>query len=882
MSKVKLEVNQTARFDIKLQVGEISDKVEVVGEVALLKTDTPELGNVVYEKLIQELPLNGRSYLQLAGLTTGATGGSGTYTTIGSYAASYNGMHTLQNQYQLDGGDNTSLEIMVPVVRPPLDAIREFQVQTTSYSAEYGRTAGAVISAVTKTGTNQFHGSAWEFFRNEVLDARNFFRHLEASLQAEPVRRHLWWAGLEGSALLLHQLGERPDPPGSEPDRDGPEPCSSARVTFRRARALAARRSTTRLIWMPRASESRSREERYPPAASIQMRPRSRRPTRFRTIPAFPNYLAFPSLTDDNDKFMGRVDYKLSDRDSLFARYAWETQPRFDPGGVPGFTGIFYNPSHGHNVSGSWNRVMSPKIVNEFRGGVTRRRAIQDPEHHGINYNEQLGYDNAARLPEGLYGFPGITINGYTGIGGSQYSDFPTWNVQIADTLAWTKGRHSMKFGFSYNWTTEARNFYSLGGTSSTFNGFYSGALNAARNGAVQGQPYADLLLGVSESSGGLTAEAPGLFTPRRQLYNWFFQDTWELSTKLTLSLGLRYELNLPAYFANGRGAAYIKQVPTNQCSAFITLGGEQVCRDIVMVFPGNAREPMSELLNGQTYNFPHEFRDDNYLFDKDLNNFAPRIGIAWRPTPKTVIRTGYGVFYDVGVSNLFTNMGLAAPFYATNNISFDRARTPTGAPGNEFGKVPVFPAQFDLSLAPENGGFIQSKWAEQEYVDGYAQSWNFNLQRLVSRNLSVQAGYVGNKSTHYPTAYALNIARPGPGNQQNNRPWPRLFSCDCFHSFGSGTYHSVQMEVEQRFKGGLSFRGGYTFGKSINDFRWRRDEFQGQDAKALADWNRAQAFYLTGVYELPFMSGRPGLLSRTFQGLAAVGNRQPAERRLV
>src|SRR4029450_7642238 len=114
------------------------------------------------------------------------------------------------------------------------------------------------------------------------------------------------------------------------------------------------------------------------------------------------------------------------------------------------------------------------------------------------------------------------------------------------------------------------------------------------------------------------------------------------------------------------------------------------------------------------------------------------------------------------GVSNLFTNMGLAAPFYATNNISFDRARTPTGAPGNEFGKVPVFPAQFDLSLAPENGGFIQSKWAEQDYVDGYAQSWNFNVQRLVSRNLSVQVGYVGNKSTHYPTAYALNIARPG------------------------------------------------------------------------------------------------------------------------
>ncbi|PYU90028.1 MAG: hypothetical protein DMG25_17850, partial [Acidobacteria bacterium] len=282
---------------------------------------------------------------------------------------------------------------------------------------------------------------------------------------------------------------------------------------------------------------------------------------------------------------------------------------------------------------------------------------------------------------------------------------------------------------------------------------------------------------------------------------------------------------------------------------------------------PKNAEAPMKQLLGGLDYLFPHTFLDSNYLFDKDLNNVVPRVGLAWRATGKTVLRVGYGMYVDAGITNLFVNMGLAAPFYLTNNAVFDRAKAPTGQLGNEFGKVPTFSVQFDPTLSPDKGGFIQAKWAERDYVDGEIHSWNLNIQRLVSKTLSVQIGYIGNKTNHFPTGYALNRARPGPGNQQLNRPWPQLFSCDCYHSFGDGHYHSAQFELEQRFSKGLSYRAGYTFGRSINNFRWRQDEFDPKGAKALADWNRSQTFFFTGVYEIPLGSQLKGMAGGLIKG---------------
>ena len=680
---VKLEVNQTARFVVVLEVGQISDKVEVVGEVTLLNTDTPELGNVVYEKLMKELPLNGRNFLQLAGLTAGASGSAVT-STYGDYAPSFNGASGDQNQYQLDGGDNTSIEIMVPVVRPPLDAIREFKVQTSQYSAEYGRTAGGIISAVTKSGTNEFHGSAWEFFRNDVLDARNFFA------ASTPAYRQNQFGGTFGGPILKNRLffftsyegfriragvnatGTVPtelEKAGdfSQSTRFGGSTiydpftldASGQRVAFAGSKIPASR-----------LNAGVQKVLKYYPAPNI--------------IGSFPNLLLFPSQTNDNDKTMVRTDYKLSEKDTLFVRYAWETQPVFNPSAIP-LMGVRNNPNFGHNVNAAWTRVVGARIVNEFRGSFTRRRALFEQEHTGTNFNKEFGYDNADRLPPELYGFPGISVSGYTGLGGAQFFDFPTKNVQFADTLAWTRGAHSLKYGYSYSWTSEARNFNPMGGTSNSYSGFYTGALNAARTDAVQGQPFADFLLGFSDSAGGLTSDKPGLFTPRRQLHSFFVSDTWQVSQKLTLTLGLRYELNLPAYFANGQGAAYIEELSGSNCTKFITLGGKQRCQDIVMVYPANAKEPITNLLGGATYKFPHRFLDSNYLFDKDLNNWAPRLGIAWRPTPKTVIRTGYGIFFDIGLSNLFTNMGLAAPFFVTNTIVFDRSRAPTGEPGNTF-----------------------------------------------------------------------------------------------------------------------------------------------------------------------------------------------------
>ncbi|PYV10803.1 MAG: hypothetical protein DMG07_20455 [Acidobacteria bacterium] len=857
VQKLKLDVNQTARFDVTLQVGQISDKVEVTGEVALLKTDTQEIGSVVYEKLMKELPLNGRNFLQLAGLTTGAAGLT-TTSGNGDYTPNFNGASNNQNQYQLDGGDNTSISLMVPILRPPLDSIREFKVQTSQYSAEFGRTA--IITAVTKSGTNAFHGSAWEFFRNDVFDARNFFA------PSTPAYRQNQFGGTLGGPLMKNRLFFYTSYEGFR-IRSGVNAQATVPTDLEKQGDFSqSTRFGASNIYDPFNLDATGQRIPFPggkiPAS--RMHPGAAKLLKYYPQPnlpgQFPNLRLFPSAKDDDNRVMVRLDYKLSDKSNVFGRYSWETQPQFAPNAIP-LMGTLSNPNFGHNVSASWTRVFTPKLVNELRGSYAWKL------HYATNYNKELGYDNADTLPKELYGFPGINVGGYSTIGGAQYTTIPTKGVLFADTLAWTRGSHSLKYGYAYNWTSEARDFNPMGGASHTFGGFYTGPLNAARTSASIGQPFADLLLGVSDASGGLTSDKPGLFTPRRQLHHFFVHDVWQLTPKLTVNIGLRYELNLPAYFSNGQGAAYIDELPPNECTQYITLGGVQRCRDIVMVYPANARDPISKLLGGQAYKFPHRFLDTNYLFDVDKNNFAPRLGVAYRPTQKTVIRAGYGVFYDIGLSNLFTNMGLAAPFFVGNDRTFDRSKPPTGLPGNEFGKVPPSPTQFPSQLSPDQGGFIQAKWAEKSYTDGYAQSWNLHVQRLVRKTLSVQVGYVGNKTTHYPTGYSLNRSRPMPGNQQLNRPWPLLFSCDCFHSFGAGTYNSVQAEVEQRFSRGLGFRAGYTFGKTTNDYRWVQDEFDRRGGKGLADWDRRQVFYLTAVYDLPFGNDRQGFAAQLIKG---------------
>ncbi|PYV17350.1 MAG: hypothetical protein DMG07_06055 [Acidobacteria bacterium] len=318
--------------------------------------------------------------------------------------------------------------------------------------------------------------------------------------------------------------------------------------------------------------------------------------------------------------------------------------------------------------------------------------------------------------------------------------------------------------GFSYTHSITELFFNGGGGPTTTFNGFYSGPLNAARTSATIGQPFADFLLGVSESIGGIASEDAGKFEPRRRYYHVFAQDSWELHRKLTLTLGLRYELNMPAYFADGRGIAYIEELPASQCTNFMTIRDRKLCRDVLAVYPANAKAAMDALLGGATYGFPHKFRDGDGLFNRDLNNAVPRLGIAWRATRRTVVRAGYGVFIEAAQQDLFTSAGLAAPFFRANNLSFDRAQPPTGRDGNVLGRIPLFSVQFDPSVPPASGGFIQAKWAEPNWVDGNVQSWNLNVQRLVSKSFNVQIGYVGNKLTHWPTGYATNIARPGPG----------------------------------------------------------------------------------------------------------------------
>ncbi|PYV17359.1 MAG: TonB-dependent receptor, partial [Acidobacteria bacterium] len=332
---VKLEVKQTARYDLTLTIGQISDKVEVVGEVALLKADSAEIGSVVYERMIKELPLNGRNYLQLAYLTPGATTGSEAYGGYyGSTAGTYNGLSSLQNEYQLDGGMNTSLDLITVAVRPPVDAIREFKVETTSYSAEFGRAAGAVISAVTKSGTNEFHGGLWEFFRNDKLDARDFFSG------TKPPYRQNQYGAMIGGPILKDKLFFFGSWEGSR-IRQGVNQTATVPTALERAGDFSqSTRFGASQIYDPFNLDATGQRTLFPggkiPTSrfnAVAAKALSYYP--LPNIDGFPNYRVFPSIQQNNDKALGRVDYKPSDKNTFFGRYAWETEPRFEPAAIP-------------------------------------------------------------------------------------------------------------------------------------------------------------------------------------------------------------------------------------------------------------------------------------------------------------------------------------------------------------------------------------------------------------------------------------------------------------------------------------------------------------------------------------------------------------------
>ncbi|HMI50699.1 MAG TPA: TonB-dependent receptor [Candidatus Saccharimonadales bacterium] len=834
--KVTLQVQDRIRYDFSMVIGAVTDNVTVSAEdVQLIQSETSSLGQVVSSREITELPLNGRDYVQLASLTTGVVrtntgtnGNIGGSSTGGQNSFVANGARGTLNNFLLDGVDNNSNDNGGFVLRTSVDAIEEFKIQTNSFSSEFGRSGGAAINAVIKSGTNSYHGSLFEFFRNSALDARDFF---EDPTQKKASFKQNQFGGTFGGPILKNKLFWFGDYQRTSISNPFTYISSVPTADIRSGDFSAAGNNT---IYDPETGNP------FPgnviPSGSIDaiaqamlnLYPLPNRPG------AKNNYIISPSGTDDIDQGDARVDYNFSSNDQIFGRLSMSRRDTFTPTPFPtlangggGNTGLGTEDAKGAAVG--YTHTFSPTVINVFRAGFTYVHVKRGVPPGGNN----LPPDDI-RVP-GVPDNPatnGITLfrpSGYTREGDPGFAPtiLASQERQVGDVLNWTRGSHSFKFGAEMRWSQF--NIFQVADPNGTFN--FTGQFTSNADDEDSGNPIADELLGLPLSSSISTLLNLG---NRQHVPSFFAQDDYKVNKHLTLNLGVRYEYFSPLVEVHDKQSNF-----DYSTGAIIVAGQNSASRGLV---------------------------------EADKANFAPRIGFAWSPfdNDKTVVRGAYGIFYSG------QEIRTAAPLQLAYNVPF-------------FSR-PSFISDGITPILTVSGGFPAVDPAaaidppvtsvDQHLKTPYFQQWNLAVQRALPGQMSLEVAYAGSKGTHLQVVTDQNqVVDPGPGDVQSRRPFPDFGSFTSIQNRGNSTYHSLQLKLQKRFSSGLSFLSAYTVGKAINDLPeiccaapFPQNSYDLRAEKGLADFDERQRWVTSFDYELPIGRGRRHNIENRALNLVAGG----------
>lgn len=812
---VRVPVNASVRADFHLPLPGREESITVKAEVHLLPTESSDLGQTLDRSVIERLPLNRRDFLQLALLAPGVSPpvqGS-ELSSRGSFAMSVNGGREEFNNYLLDGIDNNDQENNRYNLQPPVDAIQEFKIETNDYSAEYGRSAGGQVNVLTRGGTNTWHGFAYDYFRNRVLDARNYFDGAEKG----KFNRHQFGTGV-GGPLWKDRL-----------------------FIFGNFDGLRERQGLSRLGAVPTIAERsgdlselpQNIKDPFTGKAFPQNRiPASRiSPLAGDVLNLFPlpnlasssgNYFGQPVLRDSDTQFNVRLDALLKDTRQVSFRYSYGSTGLFEPyaaesTGVPGFGD--YVANRGHNAMLNYVEILGPRAVNSILLGVNRAARRVLPQNFQTDVNRLWGVNYLPTRPVD-FGFPSISVGGFSQIGDVTGIpiDHATTTYQMSDQFSFIEGAHNFHLG------GEIRNIRLNG----ILDELVRGSLSFS--GALTGSGIGDLLLGLPAL--GIQAHANNPQAQRTTAINVFFQDDWKVRPDFTLNLGVRYEINTPP------------TDPRNQMS----------------VFSLQTHTLTQVGTNGATRSG----------VKPDLNNFAPRLGFAWSLSPKTVLRGGYGIFYDSGIlvvnSSLYFN-----PPYFTIGVFFPTATSlltladPFPAHGG------VTPPPSPTTLSPD-------------LATAYLQDWNFNVQRELGSSSVLSIAYAASKGTHLIRSYDLNQPFPAPGPVASRRPYPAFGSIFFIESGANSSYQALQVSVRRNLGPGLSLIGLYTHAKSIDDTsafladgadkNFPQNSHNYRAERALSSFDMPNRGTLAWVYALP---GRAVWLRNTeLRGILAVQSGQP------
>jgi hypothetical protein len=841
--RIVLEADQSARVDVELSIGAVSEKVEVRSSVTVLNTENATLGDVVTPTQIAEIPLFGRDFNDLAFLVPGAQpseqNGKGA-----PFIA--NGQRADSSGILIEGLNDESPRDAGAQARPPLDSLLEFKFETSGYSAEYGRLGGGQVTMVLKSGTNDVHGSLFEYLANDALDARNFF---DNSVKSE-LRRNQFGGSL-GGPLSMPKLYRGQDRTFYFASWESYRQVAGANSIGVVPSLLERQGNFSQdfgangsliLIRDPMLSGSCNTTSR---AACFQgnMIPSSRWNTVGEAVAAYyplpnragaNNFQTNAAATDDWDNFLFKVDQRVGEKDNLSVLVLERFEQAANPfsGGAIGFGATTNTTQELYGVSET--RVFTPTLINEFRGGLTRTLDAELSTHAGVNYAQRLGISGTTLDPS-LEGFPKFSVTGYETIGDSTSVPirYTVNNFDYNDVVTWIRGKHAIKFGADF----VRAQYYQP--TNSNFNGTFTS------NGKAAGDGFADLLLGYESS----TSVKKGTVTNHlfQSMFGSFIQDDYRILPNLTLNLGFRYEIQFAPYEENGQVTSYVPALGQ------AIIGSAQSVPNLGSIL---ATAGLTQYVGvaGVGNKVPFALVNTNYL------DFAPRVGFAWRPfgNNKTVIRSGFGVFYTgQRLSALRTDIASGFPFSISETFT-----APTNNPG-----ALTLSNPFPASLLKFSGVTTTSGY-ELNPPSPYVQSWNFTIERELGKGVVLAATYNGSKGTHLGRKYDINQEIRLANNQLANGNYPRPFlgfGDTEYYSFGfNSAYEAATLTLKRRFSGGLIFAANYTYGKSIDensgfnyagagDFNGAQNSQDTFAERGLSDFDMRHSFNANATWQIPW-----------------------------
>ncbi|MGH9943545.1 MAG: carboxypeptidase regulatory-like domain-containing protein [Pyrinomonadaceae bacterium] len=805
---IVLQVNQQLRADASLVIpGPETDQQMIVDSPNELKKDSASISAVIENRQVTGLPLDGRNFLELSLLVPGAyPAAEGSAASVrGDFAFNVNGAREDANYFLLDGVYNVDPKLNTFGVRPPVDAVREFEILTNSYDASFGRNAGAQVNVVLKSGTNDVRGTLYEFHRNGKFDARNYFVPAD---QPDPKYIRNQFGFSLGGPIVKDRTFLFGDYEGTR-TRAGVTRVSNVPTLLERNGDFSQSFGFTGqpiqvinpLTGQPFAGGRIPAEFQSPIGRAIA----NLYPLPNRNAP-FQNFVSSPTSRDRNDHFDVRLDHRLTERGQLAARYSFGDRDFFDPftgptfALVPGF-GVFV-PRRSQNAMLSETHVFSPAFVNEARFAFNRVASRVIPEGRGQSLNRQVGLPELSSNPRD-FGLSFITIPGFSPLGDefNNPQQSVTNTFQFIEAATYSRGAHLFKFGFDFRHVQQNafRDVQSRGFL--TFTGF-------------TGAPLADLLLGAPSFTGG--ARVDNYQHLRGESYNLFFNDGYRVTPRLTITYGLRYEYNSPPVDTEDRANVF-----DSATGSLVPVG---------------------------TRGIPRAGYED------DRNNFAPRVGVAWTldAEGRTVLRGGYGVYYDQNALAPGEALFFNAPFFDLR-FFFPLQGLPLTL--ND-----PFPTNFPFRLPSTAVGF------QRDLRTPYMQHWNLSVQRELGRGRVVEVAYVGSKGTKLLNARDFNQPRPTAA-QPNPRPLPQFDDVNLLESRANSTYHSLQTRLQQRLSRGLSLLASYTYAKSIDDAsnfftstgdpNFPQDSLNVRAERGRSNFDVRHRFSASYAYDLPFGRGQ-------------------------